>query len=178
MLYVDTGSLDRCYPGGKPHLSQAAGAGCKLHLYGGKVSSFNSSLVTNPWCPSLSTNGVHSLEEESDLFQSLCILFLGKQADVLGAKSGLNQLPANNKKKKIVASLLSGWVFLSKQGVTGVSQKSTEHTVMLSYCTYPLQQAPPRWLDTGRLQTLSRSSCWLRSWSRTRTPLQARRSRI
>lgn len=42
--------------------------------------------------------------------------------------------------------------------------------------TYPLQQAPPRWLGTGQLKTLSRSSCWLRSWSWTRMPLRAHRS--
>lgn len=48
---------------------------------------------------------------------------------------------------------------------------------MPRHCTYPLQRALLRWLETGRPRTLCRSSCWPRSWSRTRTPLRARRSR-
>lgn len=80
-------------------------------------------------------------------------------------------------------------LFSPPKGLTGVSQTISwcltliwekcywSHSGRLSCCTYPLQQALPRWLDNGRLQTLSRSSCWLRSWSWTRTPLRARRSR-
>lgn len=51
--------------------------------------------------------------------------------------------------------------------------------VTVRFCTYPLRQALPRWLDTVRPRTLSRSGCWAQSWTRTRTRthLRDRRSR-
>lgn len=49
----------------------------------------------------------------------------------------------------------------------------------VKFCTYPLRRALPRWPDTVRPRTLSRSSCWPQSWTRTRTQthLRDRRSR-
>lgn len=77
---------------------------------------------------------------------------------------------------------------LSKPGITGVSLKicwvimriqsdTQDEAQCRVVCTYPLQPARPRSLETGQSRTLSRSSCWPRSWSWTRTPLRARRSR-
>lgn len=50
MLYVDTGGLDRCHPGGKP-TSGAAEAGCELQLYGEKLQVAIPAMYQIPGAP-------------------------------------------------------------------------------------------------------------------------------
>lgn len=56
-------------------------------------------------------------------------------------------------------------------------QQNDFNVLLLRFCTYPPRLALPRWLDTVRPRTLSRSSCWPQSWTRTQTHLRDRRSR-
>lgn len=67
MLYVDTGGLDCCYPGGNPS-REAAKAVCKLQLYGEKIPVLSPTMYQIPGAQ-FKYQRVNCLGEENDLFQ-------------------------------------------------------------------------------------------------------------